>query len=162
MKNLESLVAVLCLLFVLGCNCQSDLFNRKKKVDIDVSTPTPSTPRPTETPEEANSNLKTGTYTGSGTNITYNKKGDFMLRIDSVDSSGNVKAFFEASNGLYGRAKMTGKITDEGKLTLDGTLDDDQSISISATVSGNRISAGYGLADSKLKTQSGNFTVTRR
>ena len=160
MKNRESLIAVLCLLFVLGCNCQKNFFERDKATP--TSTPTTSTPSPTAKPAESNPNLKTGRYTGRGTNVTYNQKGDILLRIDSVDSSGNVEAFTEASNGLQGRAKMTGKITDEGKLTLDGTLEDGQSISISATVSGNKITGGYGIADSKLKTQSGNFTVTRR
>lgn len=160
MKNLESLIAVLCLLFVLGCNCQRNFFEREKAVP--TSTPTTSTPSSTAKPEETNRYLKTGTYTGRGQNITSKQRGDILLRIDSVDSSGNVEAFAEASNGLQGRAKMTGKIDDERKLTLDGTLDDGQSISISATVSGNKISGGFGIADSKLKTQSGNFTVSRR
>jgi hypothetical protein len=177
MKNLTSLIVVLCLLIILGCKCQSDLFDSVK----DKNTPTPSakpsatssaTPSPTTKPTERssgggassseNSRLATGSYTGSGKNVTYNKTGDFLLRIDSVDSAGNVKAFFEASNGLSGSAEMEGKVTGEGKLDLSGTLDDGQSVAISATVSGDTISAGYGLADSKLKTQSGNFTVTRR
>ncbi len=160
MKNRNSLIAVLCLLFVLGCNCQKNFFERENATP--TSTPTSHTPSPTAKTAETNLNLKTGTYTGRATNITSNEKGDILLRIDSVDSSGNVEAFAKASNGLQGRATMTGKVTDEGKLTLDGTLDDGQSLSISATVSGDKISGGYGIADSKLRTQSGNFSVSRR
>ncbi len=145
------------------------------------TTPTPSAtaaptispaPSPKSTPDDRsggggassseNSRLATGTYTGSGKNVTYNKTGDFLLRIDSVDSDGNVKAFFEASNGLTGSADMKGKISGEGKLDLSGTMDDGQSGAISATVTGDTISAGYAIVDSKLKTQSGNFTLKRR
>jgi len=53
-----------------------------------------------------NSMLATGTYTGKGRNVTYKQNGDFLLRIDSVDSEGNVKAYLEASNGLQGKATM--------------------------------------------------------
>ena len=109
-----------------------------------------------------NSLLKTGTYTGKGKNVTSNQNGDFLLRIDSVDSDGKVKAYIEASNGLRGKADMEGTISSSGKLELSGTLDDGQSAAIDATVKGDTISAGFGLADSKLKTQSGNFVVTRR
>ena len=181
MKNLTSLIVVLCLLIILGCKCQNDFTDAFKK-----NTPTPSaspsatpssspsaSPSPKSTPNyrssggsdassSENSRLATGTYKGSGKNVTYNKTGDFLLRIDSVDSDGNVKAFFEASNGLGGRANMKGKITSAGKLDLSGTLDDGQSGAISATVTGDTISAGYAIVDSKLKTQSGNFTVKRR
>ena len=106
--------------------------------------------------------LATGTYTGKGRNVTYKQNGDFLLRIDSVDSEGNVKAYLEASNGLQGKATMEGTISSAGKLELSGTLDDGQSAAINGTVSGNTIRAGYGLADSNLKTQSGNFVVKRR
>ena len=176
MKNLTSLIIVLCLLIVLGCKCQSDLFETAKK-----ETPTPSsTPSPTpsaspsasSTPDNINhrrdaassenSVLATGTYTGRGKNVTYNQTGDILLRIDSVDSEGNVKAYLEASNGLRGKATMEGTVTSAGKLELSGTLDDGQSGAINGTVRGDTISAGFGLADSKLKTQSGNFTVKRR
>ncbi len=172
MKNLTSLIVVLCLLIILGCKCQNDFTDAFKK-----NTPTPSatpsaTPSPKSTPNDRssggsdassseNSRLATGTYTGKGINTTYNKTGDFLLRIDSVDSDGNVKAFFEASNGLGGRANMKGKITSAGKLDLSGTLDDGQSAAISATVTGDKISAGYAVGNAK-KMQSGNFTVTRR
>ena len=80
----------------------------------------------------------------------------------SVDAGGNVEAYLEASNGLRGKASMKGTVSRAGKLELNGTLDDGQSAAISGTVRGDTISAGYGLADSNLKTQSGNFTVTRR
>ncbi len=134
---------------------------------------TPSaTASPTSTPDNRNRRrdiatsenplLATGTYTGRGKNVTYNQTGDFLLRIDSVDADGNVKAYLEASNGLEGSATMTGTINSDGKLELSGTLEDGKSAAINATVSGNKISAGYGIADSNLKTQSGNFVVTRR
>lgn len=172
MKNLTSLIIVLCLLIALGCKCQSDMFDSVKK-----ETPTPSaapseSPSATSTPDNRNRRrdvaasenplLATGTYTGKGKNVTFNQTGDFLLRIDSVDADGNVEAYLEASNGLQGKATMTGTINSDGKLELSGTLDDGQSAAINATVSGNRISAGYGIADSNLKTQSGNFVVTRR
>jgi hypothetical protein len=173
-KNLTSLIVVLCLLIILGCKCQSDMFDRAKK-----DTPTPSsspsstpTPSPTSATTDnrsqssdsssENSVLATGTYTGRGKNVTYNQSGDFMLRIDSVDSAGNVKAYMEASNGLRGKAYMEGTVSSSGKLELSGTLDDGQSAAINGTVKDDIISAGYGLADKNLKTQSGNFTVTRR
>ena len=176
MKNTTSLIIVLCLLIVLGCKCQSDLFDSaKKETPTPYSTPsaTPSaSPSASSTPgnmnrrrdvaTSENSLLATGTYTGKGKNVTYNQNGDFLLRIDSVDSEGNVKAYMEASNGLRGKADMEGTISSDGKLILSGTLDDGQSAAINGTVSGNTIRAGYGLADSNLKTQSGNFTVTRR
>lgn len=184
MKNLTSLIIVFCLLIILGCKCQSDLFDSEK----DTATPTPAatstaTPTPTPsaspsrtaTPDESrnsggggdsssdeNPRLATGTYTGRGTNTTYNKSGDFLLRIDSVDSKGNVKGYLEASNGLEGKATMTGTVTREGKLTMSGTLDNGQSGAVSGTVSGDTISAGYGIAGLNMKTQSGNFTVKRR
>ncbi len=176
MKNLTSLIIVLCLLIALGCKCQSDMFDSAKK-----ETPTPSaapsstpseSPSATSTPDNRNRRrdvaasenplLATGTYTGKGKNLTFNQTGDFLLRIDSVDADGNVEAYLEASNGLEGKATMTGTINSDRKLELSGTLDDGQSAAINATVSGNKISAGYGIADSNLKTQSGNFVVTRR
>jgi hypothetical protein len=175
-KNLTSLIVVSCLLIVLGCKCQSDLFETAKK-----ETPTPSaapsatpsaSPSASATPDNMNRRrdiassenpvLATGTYTGKGKNVTYNQTGDILLRIDSVDSDGNVKAYLEASNGLRGKADMEGTVSRDGKLEMSGTLDDGQSAAINGTVSGNTIRAGYGLADSNLKTQSGNFTVTRR
>ena len=178
MKNTTSLIIVLCLLIVLGCKCQSDLFDTAKKETPAPSATAPSstpTVNPTETPKPDNMNrrrdvaaasensvLATGTYTGKGRNVTYKQDGDFLLRIDSVDSSGNVKAYLEASNGLRGKATLEGTVSSAGKLELSGTLDDGQSAAINGTVSGSKISAGYGLADSKLKTQSGNFVVTRR
>jgi hypothetical protein len=173
-KNSTSLIIVLCLLIVLGCKCQSDLFDSAKK-----ETPTPY-PAPSARPSESatatpnnmnrrrdvaaseNPALPTGTYTGRGKNITYNQTGDFLLRIDSVDADGNVTAYFEASNGLRGKAELEGTVTRDGKLELSGTLDDGQSAAVNGTVKGRTISAGYGLADSNLKTQSGNFTVTLR
>lgn len=174
MKNLTSLIIVVCLLVVLGCKCQSDLFDSVKK-----QSPTPSatpTAAPSATPSSTpdnrnrrrdvasseNPRLATGTYTGRGKNVTYNQTGDFLLRIDSVDADGNVKAYLEASNGLQGKADMEGTIDSTGKLELSGTLDDGKSAAINATVKGDTISAGYGIADSNLKTQSGNFTVTKR
>jgi hypothetical protein len=161
-------------LIVLGCKCQSDLFDSAKN---DTPTPHPSpsakpSESPTATPDNQNRRrdvatsenraLATGTYTGKGKNVTSNQTGDFLLRIDSVDADGNVSAYLEASNGLRGQATMEGTVTSDGKLELSGTLDDGQSAAVNATVKGNTISAGYGLADSNLKTQSGNFTVTRR
>lgn len=179
MKNLTSLIIVSCLLVVLGCKCQSDMF------DKGTSSPTPSasaspspssSPSPSPSPSESssdnrnrrptsssdNSVLQTGTYTGRGKNLTTKQNGDFLLRIDSVDEDGNVEAFVEASNGLSGKATMTGTVTKAGKLELSGTLDNGDSAAINGTVSGRTISAGYGIANSKLETQSGNFVVTRR
>jgi hypothetical protein len=171
-KNLTSLIIVLCLLIVLGCKCQSDLFDSAKKdaptpsaTPSAAASPTPHTDdrnRRRDVASSENPLLATGTYTGRGKNATYNQSGDFMLRIDSVDEDGNVTAYLEASNGLQGKATMEGTISRDGKLELSGTLDDGQSAAINGTVSGDTISAGYGLADSKLKTQSGNFTVKRR
>jgi hypothetical protein len=181
-KNLTSLIIVLCLLIILGCKCQSDLLDLGKKRDAPTPLVTPSpTPSASSTPDNRNrrrddstsssddstsssenSLLRTGTYTGRGKNATYNKSGDFLLRIDSVDSDGNVEAYLEASNGLEGKATMKGTISRDGKLILSGTLDDGKSGAVNGTVRGDTISAGYGIADSKLKTQSGNFTVTRR
>lgn len=176
MKNLTSLIVVLCLLIVLGCKCQSDMFDSAKNETPTPSVAQSSTPSATASPDSPTDNrnrrrdiaasenplLATGTYIGKGKNVTYNQTGDFLLRIDSVDSDGNVEAYLEASNGLQGKATMTGTIGSDGKLELSGTLDDGQSAAINATVSGSKISAGYGLADSNLKTQSGNFVVTRR
>lgn len=178
MRNLSSLIIVLCLLVVLGCKCQSNMFGLGEKTPVPTVTPTPApTSSPTATPDNMNrrrddstsdnstsenSLLKTGSYTGRAKNLTYNQNGDLLLRIDSVDADGNVKAYMEASNGLQGKADMEGTIKSNGKLELSGTLDDDQSVAISATVKGDTISGGYGLADSNLKTQSGNFTVRRR
>lgn len=170
MKNAKSLAGILCLLILLVCGCSTDMFETKKTTPISTATPAPTvtpenqTPRPISTPdddEETNSALRTGTYTGKGENVTYKKRGDFLLRIDSVDSAGNVKAYFQASNGLQGTSRMTGKVDSKGKLSLDGTLDDGDAISISATVSGDKISAGYGISDADLNTQAGNFNVTR-
>jgi hypothetical protein len=169
MKNSKSLSGVLCLLILLVCGCSMDMFETKKQAPVSTATPAPTvtpenqTPRPISTPkeEETNDLLKTGTYTGKGENVTYKKRGDFLLRIDSVDASGNVKAYFQASNGLQGTSRMTGKVDDKGKLTLDGTLDDGDAISISATVAGDKISAGYGISDADLNTQAGNFSVVR-
>lgn len=176
MKNLTSLLVVLCLLVILGCKCQSELFD-KAKSDTPTPSATPSatstaTPTLNPTPDNENrrrdtttsehSSLATGTYTGRGKNVTYNQSGDFLLRIDSVDSKGNVKAYLEASNGLQGKATLEGTVSSDGKLELSGTMSDGRSGAINGTVKGNTISAGYGIADSKLKTESGNFTVTRR
>lgn len=106
--------------------------------------------------------LATGTYNGTGINVTHNKRGDFLLRIDSVDASGNVKGYFEASNGLYGSCTVKGTISSSKKLLLEGTFDNDDNLAINGTISGNTISAGYAVVDTNLKTQSGNFTITRR
>jgi hypothetical protein len=179
-KNLTSLIIVLCLLVVLGCKCQSDLFDKS----IPSPTPSPSaspsaSPSPSPSPSPSgesssenrnrrpvsssdNSVLQTGTYTGRGKNLTTNQNGDFTLRIDSVDEDGNVEAYVEASNGLTGSATMTGTVTKGGKLELSGTMNNGDSAAINGTVSGRTISAGYGIANSKLETQSGNFVVTKR
>ena len=106
--------------------------------------------------------MQTGSYTGRGKNETYNQTGDFLLRIDSVDEDGNVEAFLEASNGLTGKATMTGTINKDGLLKLTGKLDDGKTGAINATVSGRTISAGYAIVDSNMKSQTGNFVVTRR
>ena len=177
MKNLTSLLIVAGLLIVLGCKCQSDLFDKEKRtVEVNVSTPASTTPAsspaatPKRTPEATSTTnressykyLKTGTYTGRATNSTYKKGGDLMLRIDSVDAAGKVEAYFRASNGLAGSATMTGEIDETGKLMLDGTLDDGRAVSVSATVAGSKIDGGYGIADDQLNTESGSFTVTRK
>jgi hypothetical protein len=181
-KNLTSLIIVLCLLIVLGCKCQSDLFDKPTPSPSPSATasasPTPtSSPSPTESTSGESSRdnrnrrslssdddsvLPTGTYTGRGKNVTYNQTGDFLLRIDSVDEDGNVEAYLEASNGLTGKATMTGTVTKSGKIELSGTLDDGKSAAINGTVSGRTISAGYAIVDSNMKTQSGNFVVSRR
>lgn len=164
-----------CLLAILGCKCQSDLFDKAQPSPAPSASPTATVAAqhsPTPTPESQNrrrevaasenSLLATGVYAGKGKNLTYNQTGDFYLRIDSVDSDGKVKAYFEASNGLRGKADLEGTINADGKLELSGTLDDGQSAAVSATVKGDTISGGYGLADTNLKTQSGNFTLKRR
>jgi hypothetical protein len=181
-KNLTSLIIVLCLLVVLGCKCQSDLFEKNNPTPSPTASASPSaSPSPSPTPSEStsgessvdnrnrrplssndNSALQTGSYTGRGKNVTYNQTGDFLLRIDSVDDDGNVEAYLEASNGLTGKAKMTGTINKDGLLKLSGKLDDGKTGAINATVSGRTISAGYAIVDSNMKTQSGNFVVSRR
>ena len=181
MKNLTSFVAVLCLLTILGCKCQSDLFEKSNPTPAPSTTAPSSSPAraesPLPTPSESSSRdnrnrrplssseysvLPTGTYTGRGKNVTYNQTGDFLLRIDSVDDDGNVEAFLEASNGLTGRATMTGTITKGGSLKLSGKLQDGSDGAIDATISGRTISAGYAIVDSNRKTQVGNFVVSRR
>ncbi len=115
---------------------------------------------PSSTLGTSSSPLKTGTYYGTIKNTTYNHPGNLMLRIDSIDSSGNVQAYFETSNGLSGHSAMTGKVTDGGKMKLSGTIHDGKPLAVSATVSGETITGGYATGGEE--STSGNFTVRRR
>lgn len=150
MKNLTSFIVVLCLLIILGCKCQSDLFDFGKTRNGNVGNQS-----------SQNSILQTGTYSGKGKNETYNQTGDFLLRIDSVDSDGNVKGYFEAPNVLQGTADLNGTIGKDGKLRLNGTLDGKR-FAIFAVVSGSTLDAGFALFNKDSKEQSGTFKVTRR
>jgi hypothetical protein len=121
-----------------------------------------ASPSPAATSYNGASLLKTGTYSGSVRNATYNESGDLVLRIDSVDSYGSVKAYFEASHGLTGHATMSGRITAAGEMTLSGKLPDGRALAVNSTVKGENISGGYGIAGGGLKGENGTFSVNRR
>jgi len=164
MKNFDRLIIVLCLLIVLSCKCQSDLLNFGKKGVTNNPTPLPysspvtsyATPAPT-----LNTRLSPGTYRGTGVNTTFNKRGDFYLRIDSVDGADNVRAYFEASNGLQGNGTLSGKI-DAGTMKISGALTNGDGISVWGTPSGDSIKCTYTIATGNKQFQDGNFTVYRR
>ncbi len=179
-KSSKTWIWVVAILAVVVVACGGGLFgallyvgNKAEKVanNINVSfnrSPSPSpfssvknSPSPSPTVGYNTSSLKTGSYYGTAKNTTYNQTGAIMLRIDSVDSGGNVHAYFEATSGLVGKSTMTGTVTDSGKLDLHGNMEGGKQFAVSATVAGNKISGGYGIAGGGQKSESGTFTVTR-
>jgi hypothetical protein len=175
-RAVETLAIVLFIVFILACRCKSDLLNTGKDSRADNSTPY-STPYPTpadiySTPVPLTDNrnsistqstlLLPGSYSGSGLNTTFNQRGDFLIRIDSVDTKGGVKGFFEASNGLYGTAALTGGVDNSGKIGLFGKTTDNQGLIISGSVSGDTIRGTYVIGNKEKGMQKGEFTVTRR
>ena len=162
MKNLNSLIIVLCLLIVLSCKCKSDLFNFGKEQRTDYSTPTVySSPTPAAT-VSSSSKLSAGDYRGNGINTTANQRGDFYLRLDVVDESNNViRGYFEATNGLQGNGKVSGKM-DAGTMKISGALTNGNGISIWGKPSGDSIVCTYAIATGNNQFQNGEFTVYRR
>lgn len=130
-------------------------FNKSRRTD----SPTPVSYSPTPTPALSRG-LSPGDYRGSGTNTTYNQRGDFYLRIDSVDGSDSVKGYFEASNGLQGNGKVSGRI-ENGTMKVSGALTNGDGISIWGDPSGDSIVCTYTIA-TKSGFQKGEFTVNRR
>ncbi len=123
---------------------------------------------------ETATTISTGEYQGAGKNVTLNQPGTYLLRIDKV-TSGKVEAYFLASDSTGNSAFMTGTMDSSGKLLLEGTsVDKKKNIAINGTVTkypvavgsgtivGYTISAGYAFVDSNLKTQSGNFVISRQ
>jgi len=175
-KAIETLAIVLFIVFILACRCKSDLLNFGKDTRSDNSTPysTPyptnsnaySTPAPLINNRNSTSTTSTlllpGSYSGSGLNTTFNQRGDFLIRIDSVDAKGGVKGYFEASNGLSGTASLTGGVDSGGKVGFFGKTADNQALIISGNVSGDTIRCTYVIGNKEKGMQKGEFTATRR
>lgn len=132
--------------------------------DRPTSSPTPtrgssfSSPSPSSTAETETSSFKTGTYTGTVTNMTYKKNGDLTLTITSLESN-NVQAHFTASNGLNGSASLSGKIAGDGEIELSGKIEDGRLLNVYMTKTGETVYGGYAISGSG-KMEVGNFQVT--
>ena len=175
----ETCAIVLFIFLVLACRCQSDLLKLAKKSSTPEPTPytvntnsAPLTGYSTPTPPPL-SNLDTansvvgnrpsiGTYTGSGINTTYNQRGDFLIRIDSVDDKGGVRGYFEASNGLTGNGALVGGVDNNGKMGLFGKMTDGKGLIISATSANDAIRGSYVIGNKESGIQKGEFTVYRK
>ena len=75
--------------------------------------------------QDSNSNTgyRAGHYTGTALNTTANQRGKVVLDLYDLDaSSGRVRAYFAASEGLEGEAWLEGRIDKTGELRLKGAL----------------------------------------
>jgi hypothetical protein len=66
---------------------------------------------------------RTGLYKGKAINTTYNSRGTINLDITTINAdSGYVSSMLTSGGDLCGDAPLTGKVTEEGKMSLSGTL----------------------------------------
>ncbi len=104
---------------------------------------------------------RVGRYEGTALNTTFNLKGKVVFEISQIEQpSGQVSAHFIASNGLTGEGWLTGRIDENGRMTLSGNILD-WKMSVQARLSGDAtITATYTLQGSP--NQQGEFSVRFR
>jgi hypothetical protein len=99
-----------------------------------------------------------GRYEGRAFNATAKAEGDVVFELYDLDpSSGKVRAYFGASNGLEGEAWLQGRINQNGELDLVGNL-----ASYKMNIEGRVLTKGTIRAEYQLKgatTQEGSFEV---
>jgi len=116
-----------------------------------------------------NTKLKVGSYTGKANQTTeynYQKTGtrdvEITIKIDSIDSDGNIKGeFVHETLGKGGSGGLTGKIDDSDKLQLKGSLTsqfgDKWQITLNATVGDKVLTDGQYRLEAKTTTMTGLF-----
>jgi hypothetical protein len=105
------------------------------------------------------SGYRTGEYEGQAFNKTANARGKVAFELYALNkSTGQVRAYFIAYDGLQGEAWLTGKISSSGALELSGNLADYRMM-----IHGNVSDNGSITADYKLEgadTQFGIFKAS--
>jgi len=102
---------------------------------------------------------RAGHYSGTALNTTVNQHGKVVFDLYDLDSSsGRVRAYFAASDGLEGEAWLEGRIDKAGELRLKGALAQLQMDVEARLTSATTIKANYSLAGKT--NQAGTFEVT--
>ena len=110
--------------------------------------------------QDANSfgGYRAGHYTGTALNTTANQRGRVVLDLYGFDlSTGRVRAYFAASDGLEGEAWLEGRIDRAGELRLTGSLAQFKMEVEARLSSATTIKAQYSLTANT--NQQGNFEV---
>ena len=102
---------------------------------------------------------RAGRYEGQALNTTANQRGKVVLELFDLDqSSGRLRAYFAASEGLEGEAWLSGRINSDGELYLSGSLSQfAMEVRGKLTPTGG-ITAAYSLKAAT--SQNGNFEVS--
>ena len=102
---------------------------------------------------------RAGHYAGTALNTTANQRGKVVFDLyDLNEKSGQVRAYFAASDGLEGEAWLNGRIDKNGELHLAGALAQFKMEVDGRLTSATTIQAKYSLVANT--HQEGNFEVT--
>lgn len=114
---------------------------------------------------------RTGRYEGKAINTTYNSRGTIRLDITTINAdSGYVSSMLTSGGNLCGDAPLTGKLAEDGKMNLSGTLTCKvANYTAPMTVrcqftAANALACTYTLNNPKYTpaTQQGNFKLTKQ
>jgi hypothetical protein len=113
---------------------------------------------------------RTGLYKGQAINTTSNTRGTINLDITTINAdTGDVSSMLTSGGNLCGDAPLTGKLTEDGKMNLSGTLNckvadytAPMTVRCQFTTS-NTLNCTYTLKNSNYTpaTQQGNFKLTK-
>ncbi|HEX8177168.1 MAG TPA: hypothetical protein VF543_18920 [Pyrinomonadaceae bacterium] len=113
---------------------------------------------------------RTGLYKGKALNTTSNTRGTINLDITTINAdTGYVSSMLTSGGNLCGDAPLTGKLTEEGKMNLSGTLtckvaDYTAPMTVRCRfTTSDTLNCTYSLTNPKYTpaTQQGNFTLIK-